>query len=41
MDTHPLGTFELMLPFVLEPSGAGALNTSFAEVEDDEAGGVV
>lgn len=39
MDTPPLGTFMLTLPLVLEPSGAGALNTGLAEEEEDEQGG--
>lgn len=42
MDTPPLGTFMLTLLVVLEPSGAGALNTGLAEEEEeveDEQGG--
>lgn len=41
MDTPPRGTFMLMLLVVLEPSGAGALNTGLAEEgeEEDEQGG--
>lgn len=40
MDTPPLGTFMLTLPLVLEPSGAGALNTGLTEEEEeDEQGG--
>lgn len=39
MDTPPLGTFMLTL-LVVEPSGAGALNTGLAEEEEeDEQGG--
>lgn len=38
MDTPPLGTFMLTLPLVLEPSGAGALNTGLAEEEDEQGG---
>lgn len=37
IDTPPLGT--LMLLVVLEPSGAGALNTGLADEEEDEQGG--
>lgn len=36
MDTPPLGTFVLALLVVLEPSGAGALNTGLAEEEEEE-----
>lgn len=36
MDTAPLGMFKPTLPVVLEPSGAGALNTDLAEEEDEE-----
>lgn len=36
MDTPPLGTFMLTLLVVLEPSGAGALNTGLAEEEEEE-----
>lgn len=39
MDTPPLGTFMLVLPLVLEPSGAGALNTGLAEEEEEEEQG--
>lgn len=40
MDTPPLGTFVLTLLVLLELSGAGALNTGFAEEEEeDEQGG--
>lgn len=36
MDTPPLGTFVVMLPVVLEPSGAGGLNIALAEEEEEE-----
>lgn len=36
MDTPPLGTFVVMLPVVLEPSGVGGLNTALAEEEEEE-----
>lgn len=41
MDTPPLGTFVEMLVVLLEPRGAGGLNTGLAEEEgeEDEQGG--
>lgn len=41
MDT-PLGAFALLMPLMIEPCGAGALNTGLAEEEEggeDCAGG--